>query len=65
MPSVKSSLSVDIAIGCEDCYDLENDKSPWLMTCLEVVDGVSTYMCYRCKRKVSIGIEINGEAFIT
>lgn len=55
-----SSLSVDIDIGCEDCYNPEVDNRPCSMTCLETIDGVSMYICYRCNRKVTIDIQING-----
>ena len=48
-------------MGCEDCYDLAGDiEGPLQMKCEENVDGVSTYVCSRCQRKVSVGISING-----
>ena len=54
-----SSLSIQVDMGCEDCYDPEEDENPQFMKLDNIDNDVPMYVCPRCSHRITLDIFID------
>ena len=52
------SLSIEVSIGCEDCFDPEEEENPQVMKLDNIDNDVPMYSCPRCNRCITLDIFI-------